>query len=127
PKQIAHALGVPPATVAPLVRALAAEQQASAEGTDATAAEVLGCWVNPGWSTGLTVAGHSDWPDTELPEVGQSGLACALVARRGRGNQASVCGYLVDVYCLGVKNAVGPVTMHERNLLDYRRMFFGAF
>jgi hypothetical protein len=39
----------------------------------------------------------------------------------------SVCGYLVDVYCLGVKNAIGPEVMPERDLYTYRRWFFGAF
>lgn len=42
PKQIARALGVRPATVAPLVRTVAREDAA----TDPDA--VVGCWVSPG-------------------------------------------------------------------------------
>jgi orotate phosphoribosyltransferase-like protein len=55
PKQIARALGVPPATVAPLVRAIAAADQA-----DAAERKLAGCWVSPGWSQGLTVQGHPE-------------------------------------------------------------------
>ncbi len=39
----------------------------------------------------------------------------------------SVCGYLVAVYCLGVKNALGPDTMNDRDLPGFRDMFFSAF
>ena len=61
PKQIARALGVPPATVAPLVRAIAAADQAGVgERT------LVGCWVSPVWSQGLTVKGHPEWP-TSMP------------------------------------------------------------
>jgi hypothetical protein len=31
-----------------------------------------------------------------------------LVARRDRWDKVSVCGYLADVYCLGVKKVLGP-------------------
>jgi IS30 family transposase len=43
PKQIARALGVRPATVAPLVRTLA-QQDAATQQEPA----VVGCWVSPG-------------------------------------------------------------------------------
>jgi len=55
PKQIARALGVRPAAVAPLVRSLA-QQDAAAQPQPA----VVGCWVSPGWSTALTVDGHEN-------------------------------------------------------------------
>ena len=123
PKQIARALGLPPAVIARLVRAMAAHDQASA-----AEPEFVGCWVSAGWSRGLTVNGHSDWADIEDDdEDGPSGVACVLIARRDRGSRVSVSGYLVDVYCLGVKNAIGPEVMPERDLYTYRRWFFGAF
>jgi hypothetical protein len=122
PKQIARILGVPSATVAPLIRTIAAQNQAPVP-----AAEVVECWVSPGWSIGLTVGDHLDWPDIEADVDGPSGVACVLVARRANRRQVSVCGYLVDVYCLGVKNALGPLVMPERDLLRFRRLFFSAF
>lgn len=73
----------------------------------ATRAEpaVVGCWVSPGWSATLAVDGHEDWPDATTRDGGPEGVACVVVARRHRPQRVSVCGYLVDVYCLGVKNA----------------------
>lgn len=122
PKQIAHSLGVRPATVTPLVRALA--QQAAA-----TEAEprVVGCWVSPSWSTGLTMDGHPEWPDVNAGDDYFSGVAAVLVARRERPRRVSVCGYLVDVYCLGVKNALGPRIMREDDLGSFRELFFEGF
>ena len=54
PKQIARSLGVRPAAVADLVRTIAAENGA--------ANEKIECWINAGWSTGLTVSGHPERP-----------------------------------------------------------------
>ena len=122
PKQIARALGLPPAMVARLVRSMAAHDQARA-----AEPEVVGCWVSAGWSRGLTVNGHPDWADIEDAEDRPSGVICVLIARRDRGSRVSVCGYLVDVYCLDVKNVLGPEVMPERDLYSYRRWFFGAF
>jgi hypothetical protein len=122
PKQIARTLGVPSARVAPLIRTVAAENEAHVP-----AAEVVECWVSTGWSIGLTVSDHLDWPDIEADADGPSGVACVLVARRASRRQLSVCGYLVDVFCLGVKNALGPRVMPERDLLKFRLLFFSAY
>ena len=51
----------------------------------------------------------------------------ALVARRDRPGRVSVCGYLVDTWCLGVKNALGPRLMNDRLLPEFRDNFFAAF
>lgn len=127
PKQVARALHLPPAKVRPLIRAVAEEDQARAAEADPTEAEVLGCWLSPGWSTGLRVRGHKDWPDTDFADDGRSGAVLALVARQGNGRKATVCSFMVDVYCLGVKDAFGPRTVPESELLNYRRMIFGVF
>ncbi len=122
PKQIARAMGVRPATVAPMVRALA-QEAAAAESEP----PVAGCWVNSGWSTDLTLDGHEDWPDIATPDTGVSGLVGVVVARRHRPHRVSVCGYLVDTYCLGVKDALGPRVMGEGDLPTFRNRFFSAF
>lgn len=111
PKEVARALGLRPAEAAALVRVVAAESEA-AEPVPA----VVGCWVSPG----------VPWADTE-PSDEESGLVGVLVARRGRGGRVSVCGYLVDVYCLGVKNALGPRRMDEAELRPFTAEFFSAF
>ena len=122
PKQIARALHLRPAVVAPLVRKLAAEEAAAAPEP-----ALFGCWVSPGWSRNLSIDGHRDWPDLPVPEDGPGGIACVAVARRHRPHRVSVCGYLVDTYCLGVKNALGPEVMNERDLPGFLRDYFTPF
>jgi hypothetical protein len=83
--------------------------------------------VNQGWAAGLTVAGHADWPGAGVTaQSGQSGLASILVARDG-GGSVSVCGYLVDVWCLGVKNAIGPTSVARRKLPEFTDSYFRSF
>ena len=116
PKQIARALGVPPATVAPLVRAIAAADQA-----DAGERKLVGCWVSPGWSQGLTVHSDPEWPDVDVADPGAQGLVSVLVTRQERYGRVGVCGWLVDVWCLGVKDVVGPRVTDERRAAEFGR------
>ncbi|MCO1653966.1 helix-turn-helix domain-containing protein [Pseudonocardia sp. S2-4] len=96
-------------------------------GRDAYAAEagtLVGTWVSRGWSAGLAVPpDRPDWSDDDA-DAGLEGLVSVLVARRDRPRRLSVCGYLVDTYCLGVKNALGPTVLGDRELPDFRRRFF---
>ena len=122
---IARELGVPRGRVAPLVRAIGREERAST-----AEPAVLGCWVSAGWSAGLTVDAARDWPDRERSgTVPVSGLVGVLVARgpRRAGGDVSVCGYLVDTYCLGVKDALPPRRMTERRLPGFVDWYFDAF
>jgi hypothetical protein len=122
PKQIARALGVPPAAVAPLVKAIAAADQAGA-----AERKLLGCWVSPGWSQGLTVQGHPEWPDVDAADAGAQGLVSVLVTREERYGRVSICGWLVDVWCLGVKDVVGPRVTDERRVAEFTRSYFAAY
>jgi len=111
PKEIACSLGMRPAAVADLVRRVAAERDAADPGAD-----LVDCWVNAGWSTGLSIAGRPEWRDPGADD-GTGGLVTALVARRRRHRRSvTVSIYLLDAYCLGVKNAMGP-----KGALDPRR------
>jgi len=123
PKEIARALGLRPAVVAPIVRQIAAEQDRG----PAVEPELAGCWVSPGWSRELLVAPREGWDDVDLGADGPAGIAQVLVARAGRGDRVSVCGYLVDTFCLGVKGALGPDRMRERHLPAFVRRYFMAF
>ncbi len=122
PKEIARALGVRPSTVAPLMRDIAREAAA-----DEPEPAVTGCWVSQGWSAGLAVDGHEEWPDLNATKHAGSGLVGVVVARRHRPRRVTVCGYLVDVYCLGVKNVLGPDAMNDRDLPAFLRTFFSVF
>jgi hypothetical protein len=115
PKQIARALGLSPGAVAPLVRSIAAEAD---EGSPSPA--VAGCWVSAGWASGLTARGQRGWPGLPAPaDSGPSGLVTVVVAREQGGSKVSACSCLVDVYCLGVKNALGPRVLDRRKLPEF--------
>lgn len=122
PKDIARELGLKPAEAARLVRAAAAAQ---AKAGPAQAA-LAGCWISPGWSTGLTVAPDSGLP-TDSRETAPDGMVSVLVARHHRYDKIAVHGYLVDAYCLGVKNVHGPNVMDERELRPFVSNYFAAY
>jgi len=127
PKQIAKALGMSSAAVAPLVRQVAELDQARSGPSERVLA---GCWVNPGWSRGLDLSAIPHAASTDPPRVdssGTQGLVGVLLARQERASRTTVCGFLVDVYCLGVKNAIGPLTMGVGSVDTYRRAYFQAY
>jgi hypothetical protein len=123
PKSIARALGVRPAVIAPLVRRVAAEAPA----TPIQEAGLVGCWVSPAWSRELLVRRRDGWDDVDLGADGPAGIALVLVARAGRPDRVSVCGYLVDTFCLGVKNVIGPQQVRRGDLASFVRTYFMAF
>jgi hypothetical protein len=122
PQEIARILGIRPAEASRLVRAAAVLAQAAVPEQ-----ALAGCWISPGWSTGLAVGDHPSWPRHDDPAGGSEGLVSVLVARRPRYGKVSACGYLADVYCLGVKNALGPEVMDERDLHGFVRRYFSAY
>lgn len=126
PKQIARILGVPPATVVPLVRAVAAEDQATEERAGARESAATQFWVSPGWSRSLAVERGRQWPDVPVDD-GTSGMVTVAAAREHGGSKVTVCGYLVDTYCLGVKNALGPRRLDRRKLPGFLGEFFSAY
>jgi hypothetical protein len=129
PKEIARALGVSPAMVTPMIRRIAKEGTVTA-----TALTRRRCWISPGWCIGLRVERSKQWPgsedagpgDGERPP-GQGGIVGVLVVQDDRYGKVSVCGYLVDTWCLGVKNALGPRIMSEKKLQLFRETFFAPF
>lgn len=122
PKEIARSLGLHPAIVADLVRKLAAERDAADPNGG-----LVDCWINAGWSAGLTITGHPEWSDPGARD-GTGGLVSVLVARRRRHRRAAtVCVYLLDVYCLGVKNAIGPDNTDDRALHRFTGHVFSGY
>lgn len=122
PKEIASSLGIRPAEASALVRKLAAERDSRNPDAD-----LLGCWLNAGWRAGLGVPDRADWHDPGDSE-GTEGLLTVLVARRRRHRRKiTTCTYLVDAYCLGVKNAMGPDEMDDRGLRSLTGYVFSAY
>src|SRR5207244_3864571 len=101
---------------AQLIRRLAASGETAA----APARELAGCWIEPRWDAGLTVDGHPEWPRSATTEM--HGFARVTVAWVKGRDRVSVCVYLVDVYCLGVKNVIGPRTMARGELAGFVRL-----
>src|SRR5262249_40883301 len=91
PKQIARLLGMAPSAVPPRVRAVAAQRPTAPQ------PQVVGCWVNRGWSLGLSVDPARCWTD-EAPSSQENagGLVSVLLARRHRWDKVLICGYLTD-------------------------------
>ncbi len=100
-KEIARALRVPPAKIAPLVRLIAAQNAELQRRPD-----VVECWVSPGWHEGLTFEPHPDWPVNPSTPDGHGGLVTVIVARPDQRSRSRVCVYLVDTFCR-VSDVVG--------------------
>lgn len=132
--QIARELGLSKVQVQPLLRQVAGSHRAPVPDRplpEPAARELVGCWISPGWSAGLDLAdAPPDWAATD-PEAagdpGTSGLAAVMLARADRSSRVTLCGFLVDVYCLGVKNTLGPLTVSSSAVQDRTRTFFGGF
>ncbi len=120
PKEIARSLQLSPAIVSDLVRKLAAER-------DASDTERIDCLLNAGWSTGLKIHEHPECHDPGAAER-TSGLITTLVVRkRQHRRDATVCTYLIDAYCLGVKNAIGPNRIDEQALRRLTEQVFSGY
>lgn len=122
PKEIARALRVPPAKVAPLVRLITAQNTELQRGPD-----VVECWINPGWHEDLTFELHPDWPVNPSASDGTGGLATVMVVRPDQRSRSLVCVYLVDTFCLGVKNVIGPETVSNNRLPKLRYTVFAGY
>jgi hypothetical protein len=84
--------------------------------------------VPNGWSTGLTLPEHHGWPDP-LPHggAGSDGLVGVLVVRGDPSGQLRACSYLVDTFCLGAKNTIGPDLIPREALPAFRDNYFAVF
>ena len=128
PAEIARSLAISKGEAARFVRMLAIESR-TATADAGGARDETRCWINPGWRHGLRIEGHDDWPgDAGAPsKVGDSGVALVVVARSSGYDQLTTCSYLVDTWCLGVKNATGPKRMGRRELEALRRQCYGPW
>ena len=87
------------------------------------------CWINPGWRHRLQIEGPDDWPgDDDAPsEAGDSGVALVVVAQPHGYDRLTMCSYLVDTWCLGVKNAIGPKRLGRSELGALRRRCYAPW
>lgn len=126
PQQIARTLGITRARAVSLTHGHARPRPDSGPADK----PLIGCWITRQWSNGLTIEGRpADWiDDDQLPPMAMgAGLASIAIAREHTDTEVSVCGYLVDTYCLGVKNAVPPNILDRRDLPAFLADFFAAY
>ena len=132
PAQMARELGLTKAQVQPLLRQTAGSTRAS------TPERVLpvpgdralaGCWVNPGWSADLGLDDAPEWAmgDAGTGSDGTAGLVTVVVGRAERRGRVTLCSFLVDVFCLGVKNTVGPQTLSDGKVRDRLYDLYGGY
>jgi hypothetical protein len=120
PKAIARTLGL---SVADVVAAL--NDAVPAGGGDEPQ-----CWVSAGWSSGLGLDRAPDWAGYDRPssDAERGGLVAVLVARqRVHASKELVVGFLVDVWCLGVKEAHPGEAMSHTQLAEFRELYFETF
>ena len=123
PRQIARRTGLPPSVVLEVLREV---MQAEYHGPEARA--VVGCWVNAGWSKGLTVPEEYRTMDQSVTaDFSSDGLVTVTVARREPQGMLKVCEYLLDVFCLGVKNTTGPVVITADGLDNLLAQFYQSY
>lgn len=89
------------------------------------------CWVNAGWSRSVELDGAAQWAGWD-PGASDSeevrGLVCVLVAlESAQSSKAQVAGFLLDVWCLGVKNALPPEPMTTARLARHRGEYFSSY
>ncbi|MEM9162535.1 MAG: DNA-binding response regulator, partial [Cyanobacteria bacterium P01_F01_bin.4] len=99
PKQIARKLGLRPAEVSSIIRTQA-EANPEKYSHPRALPPLRECVIN------AKAADHFFGTQTRKKES-VSGLAQIFLARQ-EGNQYLMTSYLVDYWCLGVKNAMGP-------------------
>jgi hypothetical protein len=100
PKQIAKKLGLRPAEVTEFIRQSALES-ALAERTEDGLPPLKHCLINENAARRLLESGE------DSKEDGTAGMAQVIVIRK-ESNRYFWCSYLIDYWCLGVKDAMGP-------------------
>ncbi|WP_242056576.1 MULTISPECIES: helix-turn-helix transcriptional regulator [unclassified Nostoc] len=57
----------------------------------------------------------------------ERGLGLVVISRESRYNQITVCSYLLDVWCLGIKDATPPRTLDRRAFKEFVELLFEPF
>lgn len=121
PKQIARQLGLRPAEVSALIRTHA-EQAAMARLATGELYPLFQCLINQNCLTDLLPERQPESaiaPSAELEDDADAGLAVIILSRKAGFNRLEVCTYLVDLWCLGVKDVSGPRLLDSSTYKDF--------
>jgi hypothetical protein len=122
PKQIARKLSLRPAEVSDAIR-----RQAQASGLSTkhhTMPPLVDCWVDG--DTASALATQSTQSLYQLTDKAR-GLSVVTVVRQPNYDHLSLCTYLVDYWCLGVKNAMGLRKISTERYISVLEQAYGAF
>ncbi len=132
PKQIARQLGLRPAEVSAIIQTQAA-QAATTQAATGERPPLYQCLVNPDCLPALFDRAPKNvkkWlPAAPLPyaPADSPGFAGVTIARKSSFNRLILCNYLVDIWCLGVKDAMGPRKISEIDYKAFMDKFYRGF
>ncbi len=129
PKQIARQLGLRPAEVSALIKTQA-EQAAMARLATGELNPLFQCLINQNCLTNLLPERQTEGaiaPSLPSEEDTDAGLAVITLSRKAGFNRLEVCTYLVDLWCLGVKDASGPRLMPPSTYKDFVEFAYSQF
>ncbi len=119
PKQIARKLGLKVSQVNSVIKA-SAEKTAIARAETGELAPVAQCLVNTNCAERLLEAQAIDEHDV-------GGLGMVLVARTTGYKRFVVCTYMVDYWCLGLKNTMGEKKLNDTKYQQFLNMAYRGF
>ncbi|MEX0269614.1 hypothetical protein AB3R30_10755 [Leptolyngbyaceae cyanobacterium UHCC 1019] len=129
PKQIARQLGLRPAEVSALIRAYA-EQAATTRLATGELYPLFQCLINQNCLIELLPERQTESaiaPSAELEDDADAGLAVIILSRKAGFNRLEVCTYLVDLWCLGVKDVSGPRLLDSSTYKDFMEFAYKPF
>ncbi|GAB4323097.1 MAG: hypothetical protein OHK0047_06860 [Leptolyngbyaceae cyanobacterium] len=130
PKQIARQLGLRPAEVSAVIKAQA-EQVTAQRMAKGELSPVFQCLVNRNCLDALLPDDLKHDPalafDVQADLDPNAGIAVVTVARKAGFNRLDVCTYLVDIWCLGVKDVAFPRVIDLSTYKDFVDFAYQAF
>jgi hypothetical protein len=126
PKEIARKLGLRPAEVTAIIRS-DSEQSAQDRLDRGEMAPIYECLVSASFPDDRFLAVGQQRPEQSdsIDEI--EGLTIVVVSRKSRPGKLIVCTYLVDYYCLGIKNVIGPRQILESEYPKFKEKCFQVF
>ena len=119
PKQIARKLGLKASQVNSVIKA-SAEQTAITRAETGKLAPVAQCLVN-------TKCAELLLEEQTLDESGMGGLGIVLVARTTGYKRFVVCTYMVDYWCLGLKDTMGEKKLNDIKYQQFLKTVYRGF
>lgn len=130
PKQIARQLGLRPAEVSAIIKAQA-EQVAAQRVATGELNPLFQCLVNRNCLNSLLPENLKQDPelalDIEADLDSDVGIALVTVARKAGFNRLEFCTFLVDIWCLGVKDTAPTRIMDPSTYKDFVDFAYQAF